>query len=177
MGVQLAATWRSGPDRTLHPLFKASMLGAVPSFPSKCDVPSSSVYPCLSICSSSQHDDCQAVVAVLILCMSTSILSGYVGATEDIPFGNTLHYSMVVTTFVAGRVFLIRTGLVHTYRPKEPHKTLLPQLLGTVIITSKALDCFSDMAFLRVLLHEVRFLNAMRSCARCSVQQSCENSL
>lgn len=66
-----------------------------------------------------------------------------------------VHYTAVVGVFVWARWFVNRTGFVHTHCPVEPRSSYVSQMLKAAMITVRLLDCFTDMAFFRVLLHKV----------------------
>lgn len=81
--------------------------------------------------------------------------ASFIGPTDQIPFGNLMHYTAVVALFAWTRGFLNQTGFNHTYRPEEPHRSVLPLVFKAVVTSARIVDCLTDIAFVRVLLHEV----------------------
>lgn len=93
--------------------------------------------------------------AGFVICVLPPKLSSFLGPTDEIPFGDVVQYTAVVGVFVWARWFVNQTGFVHTHCPAEPRTSYVPQILNSVTVTVSILDCFTDMAFFRVLLHKV----------------------
>lgn len=84
------------------------------------------------------------------------LLASFIGPTSAIPFGRPIEYTVVVGVFLWSRIFLNHAGFYHTYLPKTPHKSYVPHLVKSAMMSARMLDCLTDMAFARVLFHEVR---------------------
>lgn len=84
-----------------------------------------------------------------------AILSSFSGPTADIPFGNGVHYTIAVAFFLLGRNFVNDSGFLHTHCPPEPRKSYYPVFFKCAVTSARLMDCFTDLAFIRVLLDEV----------------------
>lgn len=93
--------------------------------------------------------------AVYMIFMLVPKVASFLGPTDQVPFGNMIHYTAVVAIFLFLRAFLQQTGLNHLYRPEDPHRSFVPLLFKAVVMSARVTDCLTDIAFVRVLLHEV----------------------
>lgn len=78
------------------------------------------------------------------------------------PFGDVVHITVVVGVYFWARVFVNSVGFFHSHCPTEPRSNYLPQILDAVVVSVRFMDGLTDMAFFRVLLHEVCTADAMQ---------------
>jgi hypothetical protein len=95
------------------------------------------------------------VHAVYMLGMLVPLFAGFLGPSSSIPFGSVIHFTVAAGLVFGARSFANQTGFFHTYCPPEPRASLAPQLLKALAFSARMLDCMTDMAFVKVLLHEV----------------------
>jgi hypothetical protein len=88
----------------------------------------------------------------LLLCCS------FVGPLEQMPFdGNVLHLVAVICVGAFFGTFWSKAGLLFSDHPDSPRTSMLKPVLQSLMCTFRAMDNFTDISTIRILVMQVCF--------------------